>query len=226
MARGILKLVLISDTHNRHREMTLPAGDILIHSGDFLGGPIDRQARQLQDFNAWLGLQPFKHRIVIAGNHDHLLAQPNAASWRACLTNCTYLQDEAAEIAGLRFYGSPWTPDFFREHWVFNQPRRSEETIKRWAKIPDDTQALITHGPPNGVLDIARDMHDPTKDVHVGCNDLRRRIRQLKHLKLHTFGHIHESHGVHEEDGVRFVNASSLNGRYVVREDHYTVVEL
>ena len=30
-----MKIVCISDTHNLHRGLDLPAGDILIHAGDF-----------------------------------------------------------------------------------------------------------------------------------------------------------------------------------------------
>ena len=33
--------------------------------------------------------------------------------------------------------------------------------------IPDDTDVLITHGPPYGILDIA-----PSSTLHAGCHDL------------------------------------------------------
>jgi hypothetical protein len=32
---GVVRLVLISDTHNKHRQLVMPAGDLLIHAGDF-----------------------------------------------------------------------------------------------------------------------------------------------------------------------------------------------
>jgi hypothetical protein len=59
-----------------------------------------------------------------------------------------------------------------------------------------------------------------------GCAALRSRVRELKHLKLHAFGHIHEGRGAHEEDGVRFVNAASLDGRYALCKQPYTVIDL
>ena len=66
----MLRLVCIGDTHGFHRRLTLPGGNILIHSGDFMvnGSSTD----EIDDFNAWLGEQPFRHKLVIAGNHDLL----------------------------------------------------------------------------------------------------------------------------------------------------------
>lgn len=222
-----MRLVIVSDTHQQHRKMRLPDGDVLIHCGDFLGGPLYNQGLQLLDFNSWLDELPFEHKILIAGNHDHLLGLPDhAEEWRQQLTDCIYLQDEGVEINGVSFWGSPWTPDFFPEHWVFNQTRGSEATRKRWAMIPSATNVLITHGPPHGILDVCRDIHNPSKLTSVGCAALRSRVRELKQLKLHAFGHIHEGRGAHEEGGVRFVNAASLDGRYALCKQPYTVVDL
>jgi len=33
---------------------------------------------------------------------------------------------------------------------------------------------------------------------------------------VHIFGHVHGEYGVHEEDGILFINASTLNERYKV----------
>ena len=222
-----LTLVIVSDTHGQHRQLNLPKGDVLIHCGDILSGPLLNQSHILVDFNNWLGTQKFKHKLVIAGNHDHLLGRVEYADvYRGVLSNCTYLQDESVVINGVKFYGSPWTPDFFPEHWVFNQPRGSEVTQARWAQIPDDTNVLITHGPPQGVMDVCRDIHDSSRMVRVGCSALRHRISHLNQLKLHAFGHIHEGRGTHEEGGVKYVNAASLDGRYRQNNPNYTVVVL
>jgi hypothetical protein len=37
-----------------------------------------------------------------------------------------YLQDQACTIEGIRFYGSPWTPEF--NEWTFNLPRGTPPT--------------------------------------------------------------------------------------------------
>ena len=223
-----MRIVIVSDTHGQHRHLrNLPEGDVLIHCGDFLSGPLSNQGYIFSDFNDWLDDQNFEHRIVVAGNHDHLLGlEDHADDWRMQLTNCHYLQDESVMINGLRFYGSPWTPDFFPEHWVFNQPRGAEITRSRWAQIPDDTSVLITHGPPFGTLDMCRDIYDRDAMVHVGCSDLRDRIRSLKSLKVHAFGHIHEGRGILVKDGVKYVNGASLDGRYRLNKPSYTMIEL
>ena len=49
----------------------------------------------------------------------------------------------------MRFYGSPWQPEF--HGWAFNL-KRGEEIRKVWEKIPDEVDVLITHGPPYGAV--------------------------------------------------------------------------
>ena len=34
-SEGVIRIVLISDTHNLHRMLQMPEGDILVHAGDF-----------------------------------------------------------------------------------------------------------------------------------------------------------------------------------------------
>jgi 3',5'-cyclic AMP phosphodiesterase CpdA len=63
-----VKIVFISDTHNKHRDVMLPENiDILVHSGDFT---LRGREKEIKDFSAWLGELKIKHKIVIAGNHD------------------------------------------------------------------------------------------------------------------------------------------------------------
>ncbi len=52
------------------------------------------------------------------------------------------------------------------------------------------------------------------KDVNVGCADLRDRIKNLKSLQAHIFGHIHRPGIEFGKDGVTYVNASICNGQY------------
>jgi len=62
-----LRFVVISDTHNRHDMLKLPEGDVLIHCGDMSD---DGALSEITVFNEWLGTTPYKHRIVINGNHE------------------------------------------------------------------------------------------------------------------------------------------------------------
>jgi 3',5'-cyclic AMP phosphodiesterase CpdA len=69
------RIVCISDTHGLHDQLILPAGDILLHSGDFtLGGHLAFDMKSLHSFADWLNKQTqFKHKIVVAGNHEFCL---------------------------------------------------------------------------------------------------------------------------------------------------------
>jgi Icc-related predicted phosphoesterase len=191
-----MKLVLMADTHGRHRNIDIPDGDVLIHAGDFSAwfGALD----ELHEFNDFLGQLPHPYKIVIAGNHDFSFERENAES-RAALTNAHYLQDDGIEIEGMTFYGSPWQPEFL--NLAFNLPR-GEPLRRKWRKIPPDTNVLITHGPPYGIGDKTFDGH------HVGCEDLLVRVQTIK-PRLHVFGHIHEGRGQTEIDDTTFVNAAT-----------------
>ena len=196
--RAVLTLVCVSDTHGRHRETVVPPGDVLIHAGDLTG---DGSLSDVAEFDDWLGTLPHPHKVVVAGNHDWCFErQPERA--RARLTNAVYLQDEAAVVAGLKFYGSPWQPWFF--DWAFNLPRGPELAVK-WALIPDDADVLVTHGPPAGVLDRTR------RGDHAGCADLLARVRAVR-PRLHVFGHIHEAAGTESDGATLFVNACTEMG--------------
>lgn len=74
------KIVCISDTHSRERQMTatglpvtVPPGDILVHAGDFSNVGLERD---ITSFVSFLKEQPHAVKIVIAGNHD-ITMQPD-----------------------------------------------------------------------------------------------------------------------------------------------------
>lgn len=202
-----MKLVLISDTHTMHEDLILPQGDILIHSGDFSGRG---KPHEVEEFFGWLERQSknFKHIVFIAGNHE--LSFDYKSTWvvdaiKSLPINVHYLEDSEIIIDDIKFYGSPWQPEFF--DWAFNLPR-GKKLEEKWEMIPNDTDVLITHGPPMYILDYTlRDM------INVGCLALYNKVIQIK-PKLHVFGHIHEGYGIKEQDGTMFVNASSATARY------------
>lgn len=191
-------IVALSDTHGAHRDLDIPAGDILIHAGDLtLTGSLEEVA----EFDHFLAQLPHPHKVVIAGNHDWCFERvPEDA--RSLLKNAIYLQDEATVVDGLRLYGSPWQPWFF--DWAFNL-ERGQALAEKWRLIPDDTQILITHGPPLGIGDLAMDGR------RTGCEDLLRRIDKVRPA-LHIFGHIHEARGTWRREGTTHVNACTYGG--------------
>lgn len=203
-----MRIVCISDTHNCTNEIVVPEGDILIHSGD---ATITGTVEEVKRFNEWFAGLPHKHKIFVAGNHDWLFEKNNELARRSLDPSIIYLQDSSTEIDGLRIYGSPWQPRFY--DWAFNLMRGSE-IAEKWRLIPDDIDILITHGPPHLILDAV-----PTRfgEENAGCEELRKRVEQIaeqKKLKLHIFGHIHCGYGIHEEFGVKFVNASTCDESY------------
>ncbi|PXX92422.1 metallophosphoesterase [Marinobacter vulgaris] len=198
-----MRLVCISDTHSMHRQVKVPDGDILIHAGDCLGvGTLE----ELEDLDNWFSEQPHRHKILIAGNHDWCL-QDEPAEAEALIRNAIYLRDTGTEIEGLKFWGSPWTPVFY--DWAFNLAR-GPTIAERWQQIPADTDVLVTHGPPAGILDQVITASDSQS---VGCDDLARRLEQLA-LKMHVFGHIHESYGQQTVNNCVFINASTCTSSY------------
>lgn len=193
---------MIADTHARHRKMRLPKGDVLIHAGDV---SYRGEKLEIEDFLAWFCKQDFEHKIFIAGNHDFLFESAGKKQLDQLIpAEIIYLNDSGTIIDGKNIWGSPITPKFF--NWAFNR-NRGEAIRKHWEMIPQNTDLLITHGPPYGILD------QVANEQHVGCKDLLNTIKQLK-PKVHVFGHIHESYGTTKNLGIKFINASQVNESY------------
>jgi len=203
------KITFISDTHGKHHEITndLPGGDILIHAGDFMtSGYYEEEALSFLEW--FMSLDNYKHKIYIAGNHDRLFEDtPNIVRelFEQYHPNIIYLQDSSIEVKGLKIYGSPWQPEFC--DWAFNLPR-GEKLKAVWDLIPDDTDILVTHGPPHMFLDTVIGQFE-----HLGCKDLNNRVLQVQ-PKVHVFGHIHSGAGETEFRDIKFINASVLDESY------------
>jgi Icc-related predicted phosphoesterase len=189
-------IVAISDTHQRHDEIDLPPGDVLIHAGDWTHRG---RVHECLSFLKWFAAQPHPDKILICGNHE-------MGEWPAKLARevgyIHYLENNSVTIHGVKFYGSPHTPEFGRWGYMTYSP---QERASLWSQIPLDTDVLITHGPPGRILDACP---DPAGDEQL-------RIRLLDvHPKVHIFGHIHEGRGSVEAGNTRFYNVSSLCGQY------------
>lgn len=202
------RIVCLSDTHNCNSQIDVPDGDILIHAGD---ATITGTVEEIKRFNKWFAGLPHRHKIFIAGNHDWLFEKNNELARTLLDTKIIYLQDSQAKIDGLKIYGSPWQPRFY--DWAFNL-HRGYELAAKWKLIPNDIDILITHGPPNGILDLV-----PRQgwDENTGCEELLKRVEEITtfgRLKLHVFGHIHCGYGTEEKFGVKFVNASNCDEQY------------
>ena len=233
-----MKICHISDTHGAkfHCQLSIHECDVLIHSGD-LGGRTS--LAELNEFLIWFEKQPAKVKIFIAGNHDitldktwpdkvkdpigQVLAVQSYLDAKELITkyNVKYLENTDYVYEGVKFYGSPFTPSFHKDYWAFNADR-GEEISKYWARIPSDVNVLITHGPAYGYLDTIPENYKqtPDEDIHRGCGDLKKTLnKRLLQLKLHCFGHLHNSYGVVLEPvsntrNVLFSNGSVLDEQY------------
>lgn len=235
----MFRIHCISDTHNQHKKIFLPGGDILIHAGDATGRG---QSGEIEPFLKWYGSQDYTYKIFVAGNHDWGFEREPERYQEMCKKyGVIYLEDSGITIQDfdtgedIKIWGSPVQPEFC--NWAFNRsitptalhpddydPYHSygykvHPYIKpHWDKIPDDTDILITHGPPEGILDgVQNFFHDPNDMTSVGCPHLREAVRRVK-PKLHVFGHIHDQSGIMVSEGTTFCNAAQLNDSYNV---HY-----
>jgi Icc-related predicted phosphoesterase len=200
-----MKLVFISDTHGQHNKFKIPDGDFIIHCGDV--SSVGRE-EEIISFADWFSSLPHKYKIMIPGNHDFLFERNYDVSKNIMDSRgIIFLIDSSVEIEGIKFWGSPITPWF--HNWAFNRYRGSE-IEHHWNKIPEDTDVLLTHGPPaymENYLSMVLEGED------VGCEDLYRAIKRIN-PKVSAFGHIHEGYGTHEDDNTIFINCSLLNRRY------------
>lgn len=184
----------MSDTHNH--QIKVPDGDILIHCGDMT----DFGTREeLERFNEQFMQLPHPVKVVIPGNHDLLLFdEPNAQELFD--SSIHYLVDTAIVINGLKVYGHPWVAGMGEGNFnAFTLPPGSLELSERCKAIPEDTDILVSHSPPFGILD----------GRGRGCTSLRWRLADIS-PKVVAFGHVHSAYGeyIETDTGVRFVNAA------------------
>ncbi|PHN01102.1 metallophosphatase domain-containing protein [Flavilitoribacter nigricans] len=196
-----MKFVAISDTHGLHRNLSLPEGDVIMHGGDFCD--LGKEA-QVHDFLDWYDSLDFAHKIFIAGNHD-LMAADEPRKFRSLIPEgITYLEDSGITIGGIQIWGSPYQPDLIG--WAFGRPRGAAMQ-QHWDLIPESTDLLLTHTPPQGILD------QSSSGLTLGCEELKQRLAFIR-PRVHVFGHIHAAYGQDRRDGIHFINASNINSRH------------
>ena len=218
---GQIRFVHISDTHGFHRRLELPPGDVLIHSGDFSKrvGTLE----EVTDFSRWLENLDYQHKIIIAGNHEWsfdlgkeniLRKYPRCPSdpfsnIKKVITGndkFIYLENSGTELYGYKIWGSPCQPVHLDQGFTLSE----EKLCQVWSLIPDDTDILVTHGPPRGVLD------EIGNGRGVGSTNLQNEVfgRLSQKLKVHCFGHIHEAAGHETREGIEFFNSAICDKRY------------
>ncbi|KAM0715758.1 hypothetical protein Q7P37_008272 [Cladosporium fusiforme] len=183
------RLLIISDTHGEAL-LHKPSGkfDVAIHCGDMT------EESKLEEFKSAVDMlreidAPLK--LVIAGNHDISLDTPvlkrmlcdNTTNEDANLVKETY-----GDFGGARGLFSPPQPKKQASisadaSWAYQYLPSEDHT---W-EIEPRTDVVITHSPPQGVLDY-------TSRIRAGSASLFAAVARSQ-SRLHCFGHIHSAWG-------------------------------
>lgn len=212
-----MQITVISDTHGEHERvdrkynsLLYPAdgvGKTIVHAGDITEYGSEEE---VMDFLRWFGRLPFQYKIFIGGNHDLFLEQSSLSAIGKMLPEGVhYLQNSGLTVEGIRIWGSPVTPYFLG--MAFN--KRPGAAIKNvWDSVPSQTDILITHGGPSGIM-----------DGGFGCADLLQRVIDIK-PRYHLFGHAHGHSGIESTDRTTYVNAALLDIPDALEVLHYHII--
>jgi hypothetical protein len=188
--------------------------DVVVHCGDLTQHSklheFEETIQLLKNTNAPL-------KLMIAGNHDFTLDEPvfrkkvaeasrlsgssledeigkdfgDYGAARQLLQQAqdqgiTYINEGSYQFsldngARLNVYASPYTPSYGGE-WGFQYDGTHN------FNIPADTDLVITHGPPLGIMD------KPIGQSRIGCPQLFGAVAKAQ-PRLHCFGHIHDGWG-------------------------------
>lgn len=159
-------IIAFSDTHGNHRRLQVPEdADIVICAGDAVED--DLKGGEYDDFIAWFGALPAKWKLFVPGNHElsfsRIRYQTVVQKFEAA--GIIVLQDAVEECDGV-VIGS-----------ISRDARIADEDI------PDDTDILVTHWPPYGILDNG-----------LGSLNILNFVLKAQPW-WHLFGHIHETEG-------------------------------
>lgn len=219
-----MKIVALSDLHGTLPEITEPA-EIMLIAGDI--SPLDIQFNKpamknwlLTQFSYWIINLPVKEVFLVAGNHDAVLEGISKTFLTELYISTNYklhylenreyyYTDEEGEEWTI--FGTPYCHIF--GNWPF---MRSEEVLeKKFKKIPEDADIIISHDPPYGVGAHDCVLQYPSRaNEHIGDIPLRNQLEKTKFM-LCCVGHIHSGdHNPSEFMGGKVVNVS-------INDEHY-----
>jgi hypothetical protein len=187
-----MKIWHISDTHTYHDLLKVPNDiDMVIHSGD-CSNPRDpyNNEPEVREFIHWYKSLPIKHKIYVAGNHDTSIEKGLVTKKDFEDYNIIYLENDYVTIEGIKIFGSPYTPTF--GNWSFMKDRNKLDRF--WCNaIHSDTNIVVTHGPPKGILDKSEN-RDGLMEC-CGDKSLLNRVLDIQPV-YHLFGHIHNCNNI------------------------------
>jgi Icc-related predicted phosphoesterase len=164
---------------------------------------------RLNQITPFLG-SPQAPIVCVRGNHDFV---PLSLLFEGCWVHEFGVGEDESEMfdaAGLCFTGARGIPYIIGE-WA---DELSDSDMRlRMAKVPLSVDVLVTHAPPQGVMDLYGNMH-------IGCPHISSWIQRQAYaisgpnpngyplLRAHLFGHNHRP-GVETVSGTVFSNAAT-----------------
>jgi predicted phosphohydrolase len=127
------RIVVISDTHGKHRDLEIPPADIIIHCGDIC---FDGYIPDMVDFFHWFSELPIAEKLYMNGEHDFY--KNDSPFWYLDIPlKFTLLENHITNINGISIGGLSST--FYQE--------------TTFAAFENKFDVLVTHKPPLGILD-------------------------------------------------------------------------
>jgi Icc-related predicted phosphoesterase len=161
---------------------------MVIHSGD-CSNPRDpyNNEPEVREFIDWYKELSPKYKIYVAGNHDSSIEKKLVTKKDFEDNGIIYLENDYITIEGIKIFGSPYTPNF--GNWSFMRDRNKLDRF--WCDaIHHETNIVVTHGPPKGIMDKAEN-----RDHQMECCGDKSLLNKILEVQptYHLFGHIHNN---------------------------------
>jgi Icc-related predicted phosphoesterase len=203
-----MKIACISDTHGIFLPDIPDDADVVFHAGDV--GP-DRKPSIwfAYEFSNW-AKKVARPIYFTWGNHDFIGQKSEVLDLLP--SNVTCCVDRQLDIDGVKVWFSPWSNIF--GDWAFMEVE--SELRKKYAKIPDDTNIIVSHGPPKGFGDRTLPIWTGRSE-QVGSTSLLEQFQALPNASHLICGHIHEARGTYvlqSDPSKEVINCAQVDERY------------
>jgi Icc-related predicted phosphoesterase len=151
--------------------------------------------------------------LAVPGNHERInYLDLKEAREDSLFHSFDTSEPKRYEVQGIVFSGFRGTTEHGnRWHYELN------EDAQDWilTEVPKDTQVLLTHAPPVGIMDEFEgrrvDPRDFTRKLmnSGALMQMTKLYERFPELLAHLFGHIHECKGVDEQYGITYSNAAT-----------------
>lgn len=150
-------------------------------------------------FRREVGLSDDDPVLIVRGNHDFI----SLSDWiGGDLWEVTDDPTRTSIVLGLKIGGCRGI-NFMSGRWT--DELNKEQFSDRARLLPDDIDVLLTHAPPEGIL-------DSDKQGKWGSSALTSYLQRRSYgrpLRAHFFGHVHDGMGILREQDVLFSNAAT-----------------